>query len=150
MAMNRDNGGGAKNVSSGTQTLVKSAPFLARRFKRRDIARVAEAIAIMEIQLAPIIAGGTNAGQQQVDTRPYRPLLNNAKSSLQSGDIDSTWVSVQALEREMLSLLTAEESKARWISAVNEAEDSKVGGWRAESSFAARQGPSFQVVDRFV
>ena len=134
MGMNRDNGGGAKNVLSDTQALVQSAPRFAQLTKRHDIARVASAIAITGIQLASKIANDPNAGQQQATTQLYRPLLNDAKTSLRNGDIDSAWMSIQALEREMLALLTPAELDARWISARNEAGDSKVAGWRAKAA----------------
>lgn len=123
-----------EELAKETQALVDSVVWWKRYRKRHDLARAASTIVLAGVELAALESRGDDgktADERASEAQTCHDLLQNAEQSLTAGDIDSAWASLQMYERRILSLLNKHELAARWTSAITEAQDSKVGGWRS-------------------
>src|SRR4030042_4741918 len=131
--------------------LFESVSWWGRRSNRHDLLRVATAISLMEIKLQSfkevsipslgegegpaakkdssgvLCSGVTTAGLQMCGR-----LLKQAKEAFAMGDVDSGWMWVNELEREMLGAHSDEELEEKLISAEEEALE-KLGKWRGSA-----------------
>jgi hypothetical protein len=131
--------------------LLKGVHWGSRWFRRSDILRLGTAIGLMEIRLRhyvelcrrPLGAGedrpeideasGVSCGRlSAADLGKCERLLGEAKSALTIGAVDSAWMVLNELEREMVMALSDAELKARLTSAQAEAGE-KLGKWRGSA-----------------
>jgi hypothetical protein len=131
--------------------LFESVSWWGRRSNRHDLLRVATAISLMEIKLqsfkevsipslgegegpaakkdsSGVLCSGVTTAGLQMCVR----LLKQAKEAFAMGDVDSAWMWVNELEREMLVAHSDEELEAKLISAKEEALE-KLGKWRGSA-----------------
>jgi hypothetical protein len=137
--------------ADGVKELLRCAPWLYRFSRRGDLLRVATTIGLMEIKLRhhrelcrPASCPGGSApaareayglacgGLTDADLEACGRLLREAKKALEIGAVDSAWMYVNELEREMLPALSDEELTARLTSAVEEARE-KLSRWRGSA-----------------
>ena len=143
--------GVSQGDSLSVKELFESVSWWARRSNRHDLLRVATAISMMEIKLQSyedvsvsspgegegpaakkdssgvLCSSFTTAGLQMCGR-----LLKQAKEAFAMGDVDSAYMWVNELEREMLVGLSDEELQTKLISAEEEARE-KLGKWRGSA-----------------
>jgi len=131
--------------------LFKSASWWARCSKRNDLLRIATAISMMEVKLKSyedlsVSSPGNGQGstEDKDSSRVFSSgftvmglqmcgrLLKQAKEAFTMGDVDSAYIWMNELEREMLVALSDEELQTKLISAKEEASE-KLGKWRGSA-----------------